>query len=118
MKVYLKVKIKSLAEESKIIRKEENRVPKASPEFFGLRSHRKFDVRHEARSALLAYGFLRGVEYRNIESKTKRQPDLNRIIELVYKYGDYRGQRDGKKIAAEKVTEWRYKPLTNATVIC
>ena len=65
-RLYLKVKIKSLAEESKIIRREE----KKNPTFkIHLADHRKGIVRTEARASMLAYGFLRGVPYKKIESK-------------------------------------------------
>lgn len=85
---YIKVKIKSLAVEAKIIRHEEHaakqqsRFLKAigSPEaeyaaarklFWGLRDHRTIDVRTEARASLIAYGFLRGKRYRQIECSSK-----------------------------------------------
>jgi hypothetical protein len=81
--IYLKVKIKSLAEEARIIRREERRVLssfeyvkkiegekglKTRIEFYEkLREHRKHPVGTESRAALIAYGFIRGKKYKQIE---------------------------------------------------
>lgn len=95
---YLKVKIKSLAAEARIIRHEETRFPRGfrdHPTFQGLHSHRTWDVRREARSALLAYAYLRGRLYSTIEGgsneKRSSQPDIVRIMQLIYKYGSDKG---------------------------
>ena len=87
MRVYLKMKIMSLAAEARIIRREEKRWPGPSSARFGLREHRINDVRKEARAALLAYGFLRGRALREIERTHERSPDWQRVAELVKKYG-------------------------------
>jgi len=58
-RIYLKVKILSLAEESRIIRKE-TRAAKQDSIKNGLYLHRVWVVRTEARVTYLAYGFLRG----------------------------------------------------------
>lgn len=70
----LRVKIKSLAAEARIIRQEEHRALRLSPEnpdrlprYRTLREHRKQDVRAAARAALLAYAFLRGRAYATVE---------------------------------------------------
>jgi hypothetical protein len=122
MQVYLKVKIKSLAAEAVIIRKEENKARQASKglkvgerksrrqrrilnekypltdelrarrekarrAWFGLCSHRMVEVRSEARSAQLAYGFLRGVPYRAIEAKCWEEPSWDRVVDIILKFG-------------------------------
>lgn len=83
----LKVKIKSLAVEARIIRLEEKRTKdpglKAS-----LAIHRRWDVRNEARNSILAYGFLRGLPYNVIESKTMKPIDWKRVEKLVEKFGE------------------------------
>lgn len=90
---YLKVKIKSLAAEAQIIRAEERvwkarEISEGRPTFFGLRHHRVIDVRNEARVALLAYGFIRGVSYARMEGPgTKSWPNWTRVAQLVAKYG-------------------------------
>jgi hypothetical protein len=100
MKSYLKVKIKSLAEEATIIRHEERRVKRslkwwldqtavnvedgstvpenAQPaidsyrsEYFGLHNHRTYEVRNESRASQLAYAFIQGYPYSRVEDPTK-----------------------------------------------
>jgi len=56
--------------------------------FWGLRYHRTGEVRSEARSALIAYGFLRGLSYSKVETNPKSVPDWTRVKELVRKYGE------------------------------
>lgn len=88
--VYLRVKIRSLAEEARIIRKEERRFPKGSRNnevYFGLHTHRTYDVRNEARHALLAYAFLRHRPYRTVEPKCHTEPLWDRVWTLIKKYG-------------------------------
>jgi hypothetical protein len=129
MKEFLRVKIKSLAAESKIIRHEEKiaydnratrrRIAKALRR--GLNSearayhtnknlydalywHRKKVVRPEARAAQLAYGFIRGRAYKTIEEKTYigdyELLDLTkRVTELVNKYGF-------ETIDKDKISDW------------
>lgn len=86
MTTFLKVKIKSLAAESRIIRKEERKalgsgrwalkaqkttgeVEAEYERYNRLRHHRVHAVRDEARASLLAYGFLRGKAYGQVEHK-------------------------------------------------
>jgi hypothetical protein len=83
-RVFLKVKVKSLAEEAKIIRKEEKKNLLLKQE---LADHRKKIVRFEARHALLAYCFLRGREYRDIEPKCHVDPNWAKIRQMVERYG-------------------------------
>lgn len=106
--VYLKIKIKSLAEEARIIRKEEekykqkrafywargdNKYNAADTIFWALRDHRATPVGTESRAALLAYGYLRGRKFQQLETAPKkegkawRMPQWNRVIDLVCKYG-------------------------------
>src|SRR5436190_16454468 len=91
-RLFLKLKLKSLAAESRIIRAEERR-PNASrallyPE---LRLHRTGTVRSEARHTLLAYGFLRGRSYRQIEAKAGSAPNWTRVEAMVKRYGEVFG---------------------------
>lgn len=98
-RVYLKVKIKSLAEEAKIIRKEEQRPHRDtdecgySAERTGLREHRITVVRSAARHALLAYGFIRGRKYQNIEPEGSSEPNWEEVKRQVLKYGPRTGDR-------------------------
>ena len=69
-----KVNVKSLAAEATFIRKEANEilVPEGSAQISELTSHRTNGLRAEARASQLAYGFLRGRKYKQIEEKTKK----------------------------------------------
>jgi hypothetical protein len=93
-RVYLKVKIKSLAAEAKIIRSEEKKHTRIDEELgynsirHGLRIHRICIVRSEARYALLAYGFIRGRTYSKIEPNGCVYPaNWEKIWKMVEKYG-------------------------------
>lgn len=111
-RTYLKVKIKSLAEEAKIIRFEErkNKVMRR-----GLEYHRKTVVRSEARNTLIAYAFIRGIPYSRVESKAKTKPDWEKVRTMVQKYGcryDAEGNENWtayqvrKKIMMETFEKW------------
>lgn len=103
MLAYLKVKIKSLHAEAQIIRHAERFYkPRDKDTFNGLRNHRIFDVRMEARSSLLAYGFLRGRTYRRIEATCHENPNWNRIETLALKYGP---EKD-KRIVKQRLEAW------------
>ena len=82
----LRVKIKSLMEEARIIRKEEKRAR------FGqlreeLHFHRVHLVRSEARSTHIAYGLIRGLPWERIEVSPQTPPNWKRIHEMLKKYG-------------------------------
>lgn len=101
---YLRVKIKSLAEEATIIRHEERKTLKRRDWFrnrqgpnevvehydsvyVGLHTHRTYDVRNEARAAQLALGFLRGKTYDQVEMKGSKSPNIRRVAEIARKFG-------------------------------
>jgi len=108
--VELKVKVKSLAAEAKIIRREENKrkafldsprghselAAHVRGEFERLKLHRRIPLRREARHALLAYGFLRGRSYYWLERTCHEQPDWKRVEELVRRFGPGRNDLDLK----------------------
>lgn len=84
----LRVKAKSLAEEARIIRKEETRTQGSLRE--ELHWHRIKDVRSEARATYLAYGLIRGTALDRIERPTKdpRTEQLwKRVRAMAEKYG-------------------------------
>lgn len=87
MKTYLKIKIVSLAAEAVLIKREERRWKRGSDVRLGLAEHRRGIVRDEARSAQVAYGFLRGRDYRQVEPTSRTLPNLGRVCRLVQKYG-------------------------------
>ena len=90
--IYLKVKLKSLAEEAKIIRKEESKA--YGDLLYSLKAHRKHEVRFEARATQIAYAFLRGKPYRQVEPHTPYTSGYYstqlwaRVKKMIEKYGD------------------------------
>lgn len=98
----LRVKIKSLAEEARIIRREERRCRDSLTRTVGhdeqraalagsyasLRAHRVVDVRREARYSLLAYALIRGRTYRSQEAKADPSKiDVKKLGQLIYRFG-------------------------------
>lgn len=59
-------------------------------------------ARSESRSAQIAYGYLRGRTYQQIEGATKSEPDWKRVQRLIEKYGP-KGQTD----LEAKLQAWR-----------
>lgn len=103
--IKLKVNIKSLAAESKFIRKEQAEVKDRHTgncvAFKELDGHRRGIVRQEARAAQLLYAFLRGRDYRQVEpnadwSTYDFQLMCNRLEAKCQKY----------HIRYEKIVEW------------
>jgi len=83
--VHLKVKVKSLAAEAGIIRFEENKsrgFRKSS-----LNEHRRGIVRYHARLNQLAYGFLRGRSYHQMEVKAATEPEWDEVRKLIKRFG-------------------------------
>jgi len=78
----LRVNVKSLAAEAKIIRHEcrQRRNPAVVSE---LHFHRVGVVRCEARAAQLALAAFRSRQYRSIEGRTKTPPDWGRVEEKI-----------------------------------
>lgn len=97
----LTIKIKSLAAEARIIRQHEKKAlaharcrkgdEAAQRPFYdryaGLHGHRTGVVRDAARSALLAYGYLRGRSYDQIEGSSKTTPSWPDVDKMVLRYG-------------------------------
>lgn len=120
----LKVKIKSLAEEARIIRREETKAlcrslpPEMRTKYrdldlYGeLRQHRVWDVRREQRASLLAYAFLRGkplsaCEGNSVASRTGWQClDWVRVFQLVLKFGPV-SPAETKAETDARLREWR-----------
>jgi hypothetical protein len=78
-----RVKINSLAEEARIIRKEEKRCGSRDSDRGSLRFHRTGIVRSEQRATLLAYAFMRGVPYSAVERNAR--PVEAKAIERICK---------------------------------
>lgn len=101
----LKVKIKSLAAEARIIRREELRLPGPARLRQELHTHRTCDVRAEQRASLLAYAFLRGRTRGACEPKCAAEPDWQRVLRLVEKFGPVL-PTESKKQTADRLAAW------------
>lgn len=89
---HLRVKLKTLAAESRIIRKEEQKakrrarnssVPEMRAAYYQayrhFRDHRRGVVRRAARHTLLALGFLRGKTYAELEPYSEKEPSWSHV---------------------------------------
>jgi hypothetical protein len=87
----LRVKLKSLAEEARIIRREERRTNGFLRE--ELHDHRVKNVRQAARNTHLAYGFIRGRTWEQMEATYAVEPDWDSIDKMLGKYGPFGNER-------------------------
>jgi hypothetical protein len=85
-KIGLKVKVKHLAEEAKIIRKEEKRSYGDTREWLHL--HRVIDVRSECRASHIAYAFAKGTALAAVERYPQDIPVSvwSRVAKMVSRY--------------------------------
>lgn len=83
----LKVKLKSLAEESRIIRIEERRTRGELRD--ELSWHRRMDVRLETRATHLAYGLIKGRALERIEKPVlpRGEPVWKKVRSMIDRYG-------------------------------
>ena len=103
----LRVKLMSLAEEARIIRRAEAKYfgrknQNANSVGHSLHLHRICDVRHAARLSLLAFALLRGVAYLRVENKTSWAPDFAEVRKLADRFGPfetYDGKANERKAA-------------------
>lgn len=96
---HLKVKIKSLAAEARIIRHEERKY--RGLERRALQDHRRGVVRYEARHSQLAYAFIRGRPYSAVEAKCHEAPDWDKVRSIVTRFSD------GDKAGVRFDNEWK-----------
>jgi len=83
--IHLKIKIKSLAAEAKIIRHEARK--RKGDIRWNLNNHRTSILRYHARCNLLAYAIIKHIPYNCVEKKTKTKPNFNKISSLAQKFG-------------------------------
>jgi hypothetical protein len=81
----LRVKVKSLAAEARIIRQEERRYTGVLRN--ELWEHRTKVVRFHARNAHVAYGIIRGLTIDQIEPVRHTDPNWDEVTRMVRKYG-------------------------------
>lgn len=109
--LYLKIKIKTLVEESRIIRSHERKakarmqkmkakglpeekVRSAKETLLALKYHRRGVVRSAARSNHLAYGFLRGIPYAEMEAKCRFGPDWSEVEKIAARFAGITPDRE------------------------
>ena len=87
-KLALKVKVKHLAEEARIIRKEEHRTYGDTRDW--LYSHRIHVVRPEARASQIAYAFAKGTPLRKVEKYPETIPETvwARVTKMIGAYSN------------------------------
>ena len=90
-----RVKIKSLAEEARIIRDEEKK--RTGWARSGLHAHRIETVRYEQRHTLLAYAYLRNAPYGLLEVGPASKPSAHKI-QVILKSLASRSNYDGEAI--------------------
>lgn len=102
-----RVKIKSLAEEARIIRLEEKRCVGVSRDSDRgcLTDHRKRIVRNERRAALLAYAFVRGVPYQVIENAGSKPVDKKAVLRILVSLAWRNQQSDALDFWLSKLME-------------
>ena len=107
--IKLKIKGKSLAEEARIIRKEERKLP--GPDRAELRDHRVTTVRDAARATYLTIAYIRGKPYRSIEHKCHDESYRDTFIAARM----YRMLRDyyDPQFKAENPRLWFYEQDAN-----
>ena len=83
---HLRVKIKSLAAEARIIRHEERKTRGLQRHLLG--EHRRGTVRRTARHSLLAYACLRGAAYARVEHQdTRKDIDWHLVKGMAKRFG-------------------------------
>ena len=113
MREYLQIKICNLADEARLIRRHERKhldrmrhwSSKGETKKSGLciyrynnlREHRVVIVRDAARAALLAYGYIRGRRYRQMEATCRTVPNWKEVERLARKYGSSFDEEDFRK---------------------
>lgn len=117
----LKIKLKSLMEEVKIIRHEEDKLKPAirkgsegaAKMVNEMAHHRRWDLRRESRATLLAYGFIRGRSYEQIEPKVTHyhvpvevKQRVERIAKMVHRYGSIDWNPEDVGAYQTKVRKW------------
>lgn len=82
---HLKIKVQSLVDEAKNIRREANKTSGMAK--WDLNHHRTTVVRRHTRHNLLAYGILLGTPYSLMEKKCYEPPDFKWVAKIAEKFG-------------------------------
>lgn len=122
MNIHLKIKIMTLAAEAKAIRKNELRLQRSINKAVNkgkgqydyvdghrfvranLHHHRTHTVRKETRHSHIAYGFLRGRQYMEIETFAREPIQWDRIEKLVTRFGC---DGNDSRVVLQRFAEWK-----------
>lgn len=111
-RLFLKINIKALAAEARIIRHHEKRTK--DPELrAALANHRRVKVRRTARFALLAYGFIRGRKYQEIEARVRKpltHDNWHTVEKVARRFAPWPGQYWSPEID-ERFKKWQTEAL-------
>lgn len=83
--IHLKIKVQTLVDEAKTIRREANKTRGMVK--WRLNEHRTGIVRSHARLNLLAYGILIGTPYSAMEKNGRHEVDLEAVGEIAKRFG-------------------------------
>lgn len=107
--VAAEVRLETLPPKSRerILRRIRNRQPgKQRPEWQGMQHHRKVVIRKEARCSCLAYGFLRGRAYDQLEQSCHEQPDWKNVEAIVGRFAV-----EDQRIVQQKFEQWKQSAI-------
>lgn len=96
----LKVKIKSLAAEAKIIKAQEQTWGGGFVRT-GLHEHRVNNVRKECRAALLAWTFIRGHAYTRQEVECYELPDWDNVLGIIVRFSG-----EDERAVRQRYSQW------------
>lgn len=110
----LQIKLMSLAAESQIIRRKraqwlararrantEEKRTRALNTFDSLHFHRVNIVRKECRLSHLAYGFLRGMDYKRMERTCHEKPNFEKVLNIVLRFS-----KEDSRIVKQRFEQW------------
>jgi hypothetical protein len=97
--------IEWLKQKANRVRPIESNISKDEMNYFGLHDHRVIAIRQEARATNIAYGFLRGHAFRDIESSSRIKPNWTKIVNMVMKYGA--ATKGELVVLKEKFDKWK-----------
>lgn len=133
MRIHLKVKCATLAQEQRIIRrylrslakrgamKERKQVdgrwqggtPNMRSAFTSMYEHSKKELAPEARHSQLAYGFLRKRPYTVMERACRKLPDWDRIEKIALRFGSVDGVID-ERLIKQSFAAWKDASASHA----
>ena len=110
--IHLRIKIKSLVDESKTIRQEAKKT--SGMVKWGLNHHRKTIVRHHTRHNLLAYGLLKKIPYKVMEKSCRKAPNFNSVTQHAKQFG---GEKEDITLWVEEAKAYLKEQWENKSAV-